>query len=74
MKTYVTGLGFVEIYRNQVLILVDFADDPTQIDVARAQAARDRARSRLRKPSEQIDVARAEAALDRAAMRIRFAI
>ncbi len=71
--TFVTGLGFVEIQNNEVLILVDFADDVTDIDVPRAELARDRARARLRVPSEEVDAARAQAAMDRAATRLRFA-
>ena len=73
VHSFITGVGFVEVYRNQVLVLVDFADDPAVIDVARAQAARDRAKARLLHPGEEVDVARAEAAMDRATMRLRFA-
>jgi F-type H+-transporting ATPase subunit epsilon len=69
----VTGAGFLEIARNRVLLLVDFADDPARIDVKRAQAARDRADRRLRSPAEEVDQARAEAALERALMRLRYA-
>jgi F-type H+-transporting ATPase subunit epsilon len=70
---FVTGLGFVEVFRNRVQILVDFADRPEEIDVARAQAARDRAQSRLRAPNEELDRVRAEAALARATIRLRHA-
>ena len=70
---FVTGLGFVEIQHNKVLILVDFADDVTDIDVKRAEDARDRAKARLRSPGEDVDVARAEAALHRASTRLHFA-
>jgi F-type H+-transporting ATPase subunit epsilon len=70
---FVTGLGFVEIQHNQVLILVDFAEDVTKIDVKRAEDARDRARARLRNPTEEVDSARADAALHRATTRLHFA-
>ncbi|HTE05329.1 MAG TPA: ATP synthase F1 subunit epsilon [Planctomycetota bacterium] len=69
----VTGAGFLEIARNRVLLLVDFADDPARVDRKRAAEARDRAQQRLRTPAENVDLARAEAALDRALMRLRFA-
>jgi F-type H+-transporting ATPase subunit epsilon len=69
----VTGAGFLEIARNRVLLLVDFADDPARVDLKRAAEARDRAQQRLRTPGENVDLARAEAALDRALMRLRFA-
>lgn len=70
---FVTGGGFVEISRNTVLMLVDFAEETKEIDVDRARSALTRAKERLRKPSEEVDLARAEAAVDRAATRIRFA-
>jgi F-type H+-transporting ATPase subunit epsilon len=70
---FITGAGFLEIARNRVLLLVDFADDPAKVDVKRAGEARDRALKRLRTASEDVDQARAEAALDRATMRLRFA-
>ena len=70
---FVTGLGFVEIQNNEILILVDFADDVNDIDVTRAEEARDRARARLRAPEPDMDEARAEAAMHRAATRLRFA-
>ncbi len=69
----VTGAGFVEVARNRVLLLVDFADDPAKVDIKRATAARERAQKRLRSGAEDVDLARAEAALDRALMRLRFA-
>jgi len=69
----ITGTGFVEVARNRVLLLVDFADDPAKVDVKRATEARDRALNRLHTPSEDVDEARAEAALDRAMMRLRYA-
>jgi F-type H+-transporting ATPase subunit epsilon len=47
---FVTGGGFVEINRNRVLLLVDFGDRPEDVDVARAERARDRARGRDRRP------------------------
>ncbi len=70
---FITGAGFVEIAADQVMLLVDFAEDPRRVDVKRAQAARDRAVARLREPSETVDFARAEAALQRALVRLRHA-
>ena len=68
----ITGDGFLEIASNRVLMLVDFGEDPAKVDVKRATEARDRALSRLRKPSEEVDLARAEAALRRALARLRY--
>jgi F-type H+-transporting ATPase subunit epsilon len=69
---FVTGMGFVEIQNNEILILVDFAEDVNDIDVERAEEARNRAQARLRTPSEDVDAARADAAKQRAMMRLRF--
>lgn len=69
-----TSGGFFEIARNQAVILADTAEFAAEIDVARAQAALERARERLR--GERISDAereRAEQALERAAARIRVA-
>lgn len=65
--------GFVEVAENRVSILADAAERPEEIDVARAEAARQRAERRLKERSENIDRARAEAALRRALNRIRIA-
>lgn len=70
---FVTGLGFVEVLHNRVLLLVDFADATDSIDTARATEARRRAEARLRSRDEEVDRARAEAALARALMRLRHA-
>ena len=72
-RLFVTGEGFVEVFNNFVLMLVDFGDRTDKIDVARAKEARDRAETRLRTPTEDVDRVRAEAAMQRAVMRIRYA-
>ena len=64
--------GFVEVGREQVAVLAETAERIEEIDVARAEAARQRAEERLaRAREERVDVARAEAALARAINRIR---
>ena len=65
--------GFVEVGREQVAVLAETAERVEEIDVARAEAARQRAEERLaRAREERVDVARAEAALARAVNRIRI--
>ncbi|MBO2521882.1 MAG: ATP synthase F1 subunit epsilon [Firmicutes bacterium] len=71
-RVAVTG-GFVEVADNRVTVLADTAELDTEIDVGRAQAARERAEKRLRSGSPEIDRARAEAALQRALNRLRAA-
>lgn len=65
--------GFVEVGREQVAVLAETAERVEEIDVARAEAARQRAEERLaRTREERVDVARAQAALARAINRIRI--
>ncbi|MDO4581992.1 MAG: F0F1 ATP synthase subunit epsilon [Bacillota bacterium] len=65
------GRGFLELHDNEAEILVAFAERAADIDVARAEAAKERAERRLRERSANIDVVRAEAALHRAIARLR---
>ena len=65
--------GFVEVRNNQVVVLVDTVEAAEEIDVARANAAKDRAQDRLHHRTRDIDVERAQAALMRALNRIRVA-
>ncbi len=62
--------GFVEITQEKVTILAEIVEWPHEIDVARAEAARERARERLASKTPETDVARAETALHRAIARI----
>jgi F-type H+-transporting ATPase subunit epsilon len=61
--------GFVEVSANRVTILSDVAELASQIDVARAQAAKDR----LERQGDVVEDAEAEAALRRANVRIQVA-
>ena len=70
---YATGGGFLEMRDNHALVMLESAERPEEIDVARARAARERAEARLRARKADIDVARAEAALSRALNRLRIA-
>ena len=72
VKMAISG-GFVEVGREQVAVLAETAERVEEIDVERAESARQRAEERLaRAQEEQIDVARAQAALARAINRIRI--
>jgi F-type H+-transporting ATPase subunit epsilon len=72
-KLLATGDGFVEIYRNQVKVLCDFAEFPEEIDLERAEKALERAKERLAKRSaREIDEVRAEGALKRALVRLKL--
>ncbi len=66
--------GFAEVSGERVIILADAAEHPEEIDVARAQRARERAEQRLAgKAPDEIDYARALAALSRARARLQVA-
>ena len=72
----VTG-GFLEV-RNEdegsaAIVLANAAEPAENIDVARAEAARQRAEERLAQRAENIDAVRAEAALMRATARLKAA-
>jgi len=65
--------GFVEVLPDQVTILAETAEKAEEIDVTRAQAARERAEKRLRSPDLEMDLNRATVALERALIRLQVA-
>lgn len=64
--------GFAEILPDKVTILAEVAEWPDEIDVNRANAARERAQQRLHNHEAGIDAARAEIALKKALVRINL--
>jgi F-type H+-transporting ATPase subunit epsilon len=68
---FATSGGVVEVLPDRVKILAESAEEASGIDVARAEAARERARNRLTEGRKKWEVARAEAALARANNRLR---
>ena len=67
--------GFVQVSPESVVVLADAAEHAEEIDIERAQAARDRAQQRVEeRPSvTDVDVARAELALARSLIRLKVA-
>ena len=66
--------GFVEVLADRVIVLADAAELAEEIDVARAQAARDRAQKRLATSNDpNVDWKRAEESLARAQARLQVA-
>lgn len=63
--------GFIEVVNNKVLVLADTAEHVEEIDVERAERARQRAEERLADDPTDIDTGRALAALRRARIRIQ---
>ena len=65
--------GFMEVRRDEVNILAESAELPSDIDVARARAAKERAERRLAQAKkENSDFKRAELALKRAINRLEI--
>jgi F-type H+-transporting ATPase subunit epsilon len=62
--------GFLEVLDDRVRVVTDTAERAEEIDVARAQAALDRAQKRLAGPQPGLDVSRALAAFNRATARL----
>lgn len=65
--------GFLEVHSNRVLVLADSAERVEEIDIQRAETARQRAEARLSQRGEGMELSRAEESLQRAAVRIRVA-
>jgi F-type H+-transporting ATPase subunit epsilon len=65
--------GFAEVLPNKVTILAESAERPAEIDVARAQKAKERAERFLSSGDTSVDVDRALDALHRAETRLEVA-
>lgn len=72
-EVYCVSGGFLEVSKNRTVILADAAERPEEIDLARAESARERAAERLQRRTPELDTTRAEAALARAISRISLA-
>ncbi len=63
--------GFLEVRQNRVTILADSAERAEEIDIARAEEARQRAQRRLEERTAEMDLSRTEASLARSLARIK---
>jgi F-type H+-transporting ATPase subunit epsilon len=63
--------GFVEVQSNQVRILAETAERAHEIDLERANRAKERAEERISKGGDDVDYRRALVALERALVRIQ---
>lgn len=68
---FATSGGVAEVRENKVILLAETAERSDEIDVARAEASRDRARKRLAQKSKDLDIDRARLALFRAMNRLK---
>lgn len=62
--------GFAEILQEEVVILAEIVEWPEEIDLDRAEKAKERAEEHLRNKTSDTDVVRAEIALQKALARI----
>ncbi len=62
--------GFATILPDQMTIMAEIIEWPAEIDLGRAQAAKQRAQERIEKNDTETDIARAQTALQRAICRI----
>ncbi len=72
IKVVVSG-GFMEVRNSKVTVLATSAERADEIDVARAERAKQRAEDRLAAKAADLDVLRAELALKRAIIRLQAA-
>ena len=72
-QVFAVATGLARVENDVVTVLADAAERGADIDVGRAEAAKERARQRLHSMDSHIDHTRAEAALERALARIQAA-
>jgi F-type H+-transporting ATPase subunit epsilon len=65
--------GYAEVLPDRMIVLAEEAQTPEEIDVARAEAAKERALERIRKGARDTDLERADLALRRALVRLQVA-
>ncbi len=70
-QVVVVGDGFVEILGDRVTLICDFAERAEDIDVMRAQRAKERAEERMKAKQSEFEYIRSQAALARAMARLK---
>ena len=70
-KLAAVGNGFVEILGDRVILICDFVERPEDIDVKRAQLAKERAEERIRLKKSEREYVHSQAALARAMARLK---
>lgn len=67
----VIGIGFIQIINNRVTLLVETAEKPEEIDILRAQEAKERAMEQLRQKQSIQEYFHSSASLARAMTRLK---
>ena len=65
------GDGFIEVLPDRVVVISDFAERPEDIDIKRAQRAKERAEERIRLKKSEKEYVHSQAALSRAMARLK---
>ena len=65
--------GYLEVSGNKAIVMASVAEPATEIDLARAEEARERAERRYLERPEGLDMARLQAALRRSRVRLKVA-
>lgn len=73
MYEAITGEGFVQVVNNRVLLLADTVERPDEIDIRRAEEAKERAEEQLRQKQSIIEYHHSQASLARAMTRLKQA-
>lgn len=71
-KHAVVGRGFAQIAHNRVTVLVETAESPEEIDIARAKEAKERAEEQLRQKQSIQEYYHSSASLARAMTRLKI--
>ena len=69
-KEFAISGGFVYVGEDETTVIANAIESPEEIDLRRAEEAKERAEGRLKKQNPDIDIMRAEIALKRAINRI----
>jgi F-type H+-transporting ATPase subunit epsilon len=67
------AFGFAEVLPDRVTILAQVAERAEDIDIRRAEAARDRAQARVTAPAQDVDFERARIAMMKSLVRLQVA-
>ncbi len=74
VEPFAIGGGYIEVRPDRVIVMAESAEHVAEIDIARAEAARERAEKSLREgPPEGVSRAALESALRRSRVRLKLA-
>lgn len=73
IKEAATSDGFIQVEYEYTRIITDSAEWPEEIDIERAEAAKNRAEELIKSKKSHVDIIRAEASLRRAMNRLNVA-